>query len=325
VHPETVIRGLWGLVVVALIACGGNAAPPSPRPTLQAPPATTVEPEPELPDIAATAQLVDTACPRVTGPYFYRVEKAGKVSHLLGTRHMSVSLDKMPKVVRDRLLAARLVVFETAPGDDSDAGLPEPDRRLSEALGDTLWKKYAALVGEDTAAMVDAAGPATALVALMVLFEHKAALLDVEIERLVTDANIETAGLETSAFQDRLLSELLDLRMLRTAIKGTPNRATLRKASMEDLAEYCAGTDTDPGTDASARAQLQVGGYSDAEIDTMDRKLLDDRNQAWLPQLETLLPRGDVVIVVGADHLIGKRGLVALLGAKGFRITRVRP
>jgi uncharacterized protein YbaP (TraB family) len=295
----------------------GSAAQPA------APPAG--DPEPEIPDFAAAQQLADEACPQVTGPYFYRVEKAGKVSHLLGTRHVGVSLDKMPKLVKDTLLAAKLVVFETAPGDEGGAGAPEYQGSLAEELGPDLWGKYKAIVGDDLAEAVDRAGPAMAVLAMTVLFEHKAALLDDEIETFVQSARIPTAGLESAEFQDRLLAELLDIRLLKATIAGTPNRATLRKDALEDLAEFCAGTDDDPGMDARSREQLRAGGFTDAEIDTLDKKLLDDRNDRWMPQLDKLLRKGKIMVVVGSDHLIGKRGLVEQLTARGYKTERVRP
>jgi hypothetical protein len=281
-------------------------------------------PEPELPDEEAAKALADKACPRVVAPYFYRVEKAGKVSHILGTRHMSVSLDKMPPPVKQTLANAKLVVFETAPGDDGESE-PVEGSSLAERLGPQLWAKYQALVGTSTAAMVEHAPPAAAMVMMLLLFEHQQAQLDEEIERAVLAKDIPTGGLEAAAFQDQLLTELLDLKMLKASIAGTPDRATLQRDSIEDITEYCAGTDNDPGMDARTRAVLKAGGFTDAELAKQDDKLLFQRNDNWMPKLERLFAKGDVFVVVGADHLIGTRGVIAMLAARGFATTRVTP
>jgi uncharacterized protein YbaP (TraB family) len=51
------------------------------------------------------------------------------------------------------------------------------------------------------------------------------------------------------------------------------------------------------------------------------RRLLVDRNHAWLPLIEgRLAGSGHTVMVVGVGHLIGKDGIPALLRARGFRV-----
>ncbi len=54
--------------------------------------------------------------------------------------------------------------------------------------------------------------------------------------------------------------------------------------------------------------------------------LLIQRNLRWLPKFEALLQTGQPVLVaVGAGHLVGPDGMVALLRAKGFKVTPVQP
>jgi uncharacterized protein YbaP (TraB family) len=47
------------------------------------------------------------------------------------------------------------------------------------------------------------------------------------------------------------------------------------------------------------------------------------RNADWIPKLEKILAQGDVFIAVGADHLSGPKGVVALLQKRGYKLTRV--
>src|SRR5687768_7890413 len=90
---------------------GAHAQPPSPPdPWAVAPPATDGPP-----DLGERNRLANEACPIVKGPFFFRIEKGGKVSHILGTRHIGVSLTKFPKPVHDAIAAAKLAVFEVAP------------------------------------------------------------------------------------------------------------------------------------------------------------------------------------------------------------------
>lgn len=277
----------------------------------------------DIPTLADTRKLAERACPRVVAPYFYRVTRGTKVNYLLGTRHLGVSLAKMPTVVRDRLKAAKLIVFEVAPDDHSTADDPPPAQRLPDALGSATWQHYRELAGGDIADQVADGPPERALLMLVMLYEYKLDLLDVEIQNFARTNKIATAGLEASAFQDRLIHELLDIRMLKATIDGTKTRDELKQESERDLAEYCAGTDNDPGMDAKSRDQLRKAGYSDAEIAKFDQKLVFDRNNAWLPQLDAIFAAGDAVIVVGADHLVGDRGVAAQLAKRGYQVDRV--
>jgi len=52
-------------------------------------------------------------------------------------------------------------------------------------------------------------------------------------------------------------------------------------------------------------------------------RLLVERNNNWMPQVETCVKeRGGCVIVVGAAHLVGPDGLPAMLAKKGYRVTQ---
>jgi uncharacterized protein YbaP (TraB family) len=56
----------------------------------------------------------------------------------------------------------------------------------------------------------------------------------------------------------------------------------------------------------------------------MYERLLVERNKDWLPKLEALFARkGRAFVVVGAAHLVGPDGLLALLKAKGYSIEQL--
>lgn len=311
-------------VKAAVVAAAPGAAPAASPAVAPDPWADTTDEPP--PSFAATRALADRACPKVAAPYFYRIEKGGKVSHILGTRHLGVSLDKMPANVVAAIRGAAVAVFEIAPGDDaapSSAASGGPT--ISAQLGPELWARYRRLVGGALADALERATPVEAMVALIALYEHKLAALDHEIEQLALAAKIPTAGLESAAFQQRLLEELLDVRMLRATVAGTPDRATLERESLEDLREYCAGTDDTPGLGRREREELRAAGFTDAELDRIDRRLVFERNDDWIPKLEGIFAGGGAFVAVGADHLTGTRGVIARLAARGYRATRVAP
>jgi uncharacterized protein YbaP (TraB family) len=53
------------------------------------------------------------------------------------------------------------------------------------------------------------------------------------------------------------------------------------------------------------------------------RYLIVDRNEKMVARMEKLLARGDLFAAVGALHLPGEAGMLRLLEARGYRVTRV--
>jgi uncharacterized protein YbaP (TraB family) len=274
-----------------------------------------------LPSLSERVARANKLCPAVTGPYFFEVSKDGKVSHILGTRHVSVSLAKFPEVVRSNIRSAKLAVFEVAPDDTS--GTRAKDEPLRDELGSADWNHLRELVGDDTAQELVKAAPDTAAITMLVLYEDITNMLDKQIEDMVAAAKIPAIGLETAAFQDDVLAKLLDFRMLRATVENTKDRAEIQQESADDLTQYCAGTDDTPGMDDKEKAKMRKAGYTDAELAAMDETLVFARNNSWIPKFEELFKQGDVFVAVGADHLIGKRGVVSLLRARGFTVTRI--
>ena len=59
------------------------------------------------------------------------------------------------------------------------------------------------------------------------------------------------------------------------------------------------------------------------EFPLMHKKLLIDRNRAWIAKCEQFLKGDkDVLVVVGAGHLVGKDSVVDLLTAKGYKVEQ---
>jgi hypothetical protein len=57
---------------------------------------------------------------------------------------------------------------------------------------------------------------------------------------------------------------------------------------------------------------------------TFQTTLLDNRNVAWIPKLEKEMNEKSSFIAVGGGHLGGKKGVINLLKAKGYKITAIK-
>jgi uncharacterized protein YbaP (TraB family) len=71
-------------------------------------------------------------------------------------------------------------------------------------------------------------------------------------------------------------------------------------------------------------AQLErLLGEGFAKFPELFRLLTTDRNRRWLPRIESMLhDRQDYLVIVGALHLVGSDGLVALLGGDGYKVVQ---
>lgn len=72
-----------------------------------------------------------------------------------------------------------------------------------------------------------------------------------------------------------------------------------------------------------ARVLALFGTEGVAQLDLLDRWLLDARNRDFVAAARAELHRGGVVIAVGSFHLPGEAGMVALLRKSGFQMKRV--
>ncbi|WP_372839428.1 TraB/GumN family protein [Phaeovulum sp.] len=61
----------------------------------------------------------------------------------------------------------------------------------------------------------------------------------------------------------------------------------------------------------------------DAQLRLGEEYLLERRNRAWLAPILAEAAEGPVLVAIGALHLPGQGGLLALLQAEGFRLTRL--
>jgi uncharacterized protein YbaP (TraB family) len=316
--------------LLIVVGCGkSDDSKRAPKPGSAAPAAvgsdpwnTTRPPDPNaLPTLTERVKLADAACPAVTAPFFFAITKNGKTSHILGTRHISVGLAKFPAVVGDTLDHASRAIFEISP-DDTGGGEHNPEP-LKKELGPKDWAHFAELIGPDMAKNFETADPDAAALSMLVLYEDISNTLESQLQQRASKHQIPMGGLETSAFQDGVLAKLLDLRMLKATVEQTKDRAEIAKDSHDDLAEYCAGTDDSPGMDAETRDKMLKAGYTAAEIDAMDEVLVYKRNADWIPKLSKIFEDDHVFVAVGADHLIGPRGVIELLKKAGFSATRI--
>lgn len=121
-------------------------------------------------------------------------------------------------------------------------------------------------------------------------------------------------GLETPAEQFALLGGL-PLPEQRRFLEMTLEETADLDSELEDmLAAWRAG-------DPAALARLLADAYAD--FPELYGPLTEDRNRAWVTELERLLDeRDDYLVVVGALHLVGRNSVVDLLRRRGHTVEQ---
>jgi uncharacterized protein YbaP (TraB family) len=64
-----------------------------------------------------------------------------------------------------------------------------------------------------------------------------------------------------------------------------------------------------------------------AETESMgafENLLLGNRNQNWIPKMDILMQNQSTFFAVGAGHLGGNQGVIALLRKKGYQVEAVK-
>jgi hypothetical protein len=51
---------------------------------------------------------------------------------------------------------------------------------------------------------------------------------------------------------------------------------------------------------------------------------LDDRNKKWIPKMMEMMKKDKVFFAVGAGHLCGTNGLIALLQEEGYTLKAIK-
>ncbi len=325
------------LLVLALSLFAGIAVaerPPVPEPA----PRTDVSSAGG--DAILVPHIADVPAAPPPVPLLWKVTGEQGALYLLGSFHFLKPEDyPLADDVEQAFTAADEIVFELSPDELESpmlamqmmqAGLRTDGSRLDQDLAPEDAARLAAWAQERQAAL-QAGGMAPQ--ALQLFEPWFAALLvtttelgryglqaqyglDVQLAARARAAGLPTAGLETAAQQIEFLDgmgTLEQVQMLGEAL----DQATAGPAAIEALHATWRAGDADGLWNGMA-------GEMRARFPALYARINTQRNDAWLPKLEQMLQQsGDILVVVGALHLLGEDGVVEKLAAKGYTVERV--
>jgi len=270
---------------------------------------------------ALSLSVPSTALADGEEPLMWRVKAlSGKVLYLVGTVHMGYDVTKeADPVILKTLDGAKTFVMETniqASQNQllSRMNLPE-GQTLDTLIGPEAWAKLESLYGERAAALktLQPWMVAVGLVQMMLPSSVLSIPMDLLLLQRAQGKGQVIDYLETPEFQLSMLEKTLDAKMLREMLLEYEEERANIKALLE---AYRSG---------NLKALEAAVFKNEDEHPEMIEEMIHARNRDWIPKLEGYLGKhpSPIFVAVGAGHLVGPKGVVSLLKAKGLSVQRI--
>lgn len=279
--------------------------------------------------IALLCTLWTCAC--VADPAVWEVKGRYNTVYLVGTIHMLSNDEPLPGNILRAYRDSKRLLMEINTNDMDPLAtqaatltlgmLPEGQTLSSRLNADTNKKLKAAAgkLGLD-AGMLESFQPWLAALTLqqlqfMQLGYAADAGVEMQLTELATADHKSIEGFETLQQQLQLFAQL-DANAQHALLKQTLEE--LDTAATELTAMMAAWHS---GNDAALQKTLQQGMSDDPELYTA---LTTTRNRHWIEAMRPVLDQqhDNYLVAVGALHLLGNDGLVALLKRAGYSVTR---
>lgn len=282
--------------------------------------------------LATTAGVAQAEPPR---PLLWKVSDADNSLYLLGSFHFLKDAD-YPQAASTyaALDDAERVVFELSPAEMNDPELAgkmalaarrTDGRTLQQSVPEATWQALSAYTARRGLAVANFQPYEAWFVSLLVSINEMQLLgldpemgLDKHFAQRALEAGKPVAGLETGDQQIALFDGMDHTQQLQ-ALDDTLAEMADIESEIEAMHALWRAGDAD-GLFAATGAEMK------ADYPALYQRINVDRNRAWLPRLAGMLDQGtsdDTLVVVGAMHLLGQDGVVAMLKAKGYTVERL--
>ena len=271
----------------------------------------------------------------------WKIERDGRpASYLFGTVHLTDDrITRLSPAVEMALGEAKTIALEVS--DLSEKATTSviakaaplvmftDGQRLDQLLSSTEYETVKAIITR-SGMPVDLAALFKPWIVTMILsvsdcerakVQRGTRVLDMKIAEIGKARGLEVVGLETIPEQLQALAAVpqpQQLKMLRTSLKFADRTNDM----METLVQLYLNRKIAAAMPFQVALAREVGIGDDA-FAGFQEKLLIERNIKMQQSAEPLLQEGGVFIAVGALHLTGKKGLVALMREAGYTVTAI--
>jgi uncharacterized protein YbaP (TraB family) len=135
-----------------------------------------------------------------------------------------------------------------------------------------------------------------------------------ELMKLAKQNKKEIKGLETLEFQAAVFDTIPYEQQAKELLK-----------SIDSLPSYTLYFDSMVQVYKNQQLDKMETLFNDEEFGMQEYQdvLLDNRNKNWVDQLKILMKKQSVFVAVGAGHLVGEKGLIALLKKEGYTVKPI--
>lgn len=132
-----------------------------------------------------------------------------------------------------------------------------------------------------------------------------------ELMKLAKTQKKEIKGLETMEFQASVFDSIPYEEQAKELLKSIDSLESNRK-SFDTMMQVYKNQQLSEMENLFTKSESGMESHQDL--------LLNNRNKNWVNQLKTIMKINPVFVAVGAGHLVGKQGLIALLRKEGYKV-----
>jgi uncharacterized protein YbaP (TraB family) len=318
-------------MVVGHRQSGGGVPAATGAPAAPAP-AASLAPAPQQGAGAKAAMPAGYAPPR---PLLWKVSDGDNDLYLLGSFHALKPSDYPLAPSVDAAFAdAEVVGFEISPEEMTSpelgmemmqAAMDPEGGSLQGAVDEATWHRLEAYSRTRNLPLEDFQALEPWFVSLVISMNEMTRIgydpaqgLDQQLIARTASAGKRSFGLETGASQIAVLDGMSATEQ-RQSLSEALDDAENFKSKMDELHD-----DWRKGDDVALEKLLAVEFRQ--QYAQLYQRINVDRNQAWLPKLQSLLDDShadDALVVVGSMHLLGPDGVVSQLKSRGYKVERL--
>jgi len=272
--------------------------------------------------------LLCLVSPQAPAQVFYTVTAPnGAINWLLGTLHSEDErvLD-FPPVLLQALKQADRLVLELVPNpemlDALNRAMRLPDgERLEARIGPELYRRVVSVLDDHglDERSIQSMQPWAVAVTLAVPSPETGLFMDLALALRAARQGAELLALETLEEQVDFLATLgrqAHIEMLESAVANLEQG----RSSFEELIQAYRAGDLD---ELRKLAERDLAGLGPGTRRQFKSAGMVDRNRNMADRVQCLLDKGGSLVAVGALHLPGRDGLIALLREQGNRVEAV--
>ena len=282
--------------------------------------------------------------------FLWKISKSNApTSYLIGTVHLGKQGSTLAPEYRDILAQTPRLVVETQVESEffqTPAGMlrvmlmmnmAQSEQTLVQSLGKArnaklqrIVRRYATSSERDMLSSQQKWQPWFVMMSLEQMFVPKGYNDDYGIDSLLLKAARATGkevdeleGVEVLKYYADIPEDVI-LRAIDASLANPQEQVALSQHLFKLYREHRA---TELWAEVKSDKHYQMFVPQDREIwkNMMFKQLLKERNTQWMPKLEKLLSERANTVAVGAAHLFGEHGLIALLRQQGYTVEPIMP